>query len=79
LIRLPIFAADIPPIRESAGEQAYLFDPGGDPSTVARQIISYLDQDKGYKFKHHVMDNYSWDSIVSGVVLPLLKEVVNGK
>jgi mannosylglucosylglycerate synthase len=79
LVRLPIFAADIPPIRESAGGLGYLFELGSDPSTVANQIISYLDRNNSYKFKQHVLDNFSWDPIIRELVIPLLKEVVNGK
>jgi mannosylglucosylglycerate synthase len=78
LIRLPIFAADIPPIRESAAGFAHLFDLESEPSRVARAIISSLDEGKKYSFKHKVIEKYSWESIVKDMVIPLLQEVVNG-
>ena len=78
LMHLPIFAADIPPIRESAGEAAYLFNPTGDPNLVADAIASHLKMDKRYHLKRRVLGKYTWESIIDRQVIPLLQEVIQG-
>ena len=78
LMHLPIFAADIPPIRESAGEAAYLFNPTGDPNLVADAIASHLKMDKRYHLKRRVLGKYTWESIVDNKVIPILQEVIQG-
>jgi mannosylglucosylglycerate synthase len=78
LMHLPIFAADIPPIRESAGDAAYLFDPTGDPLPVANAIASHLKMDKRYHLKQRVLGKFSWESIINKQVIPLMNEVIIG-
>ncbi len=75
LARLPIFAADIPPIRESAGPWAVRFDPDGDPSKVARQIEKHLATNAIYHMRRHVLRTYTWERILETKIVPLLQEV----
>lgn len=72
LSRLPVFAADIPSIRESGGQFIHRFDPDGDPKLVADAIVSHLEQDRNYQLKHRVVNNYSWDAIVKKRIIPFL-------
>lgn len=75
LARLPIFAAGIPPIRESAGDLAYLFDPGSPPQVVGEAIVSRLDNDPAYLLRRKVLDRYTWRAIVQKEMIPLLSSV----
>jgi len=77
LVRLPIFAADIPSIHESAGDMAEFFDPEGNPHQVAESIISQLASNPYYHLRRRVLDHFTWKSIVKNKVVPLIMESVN--
>jgi mannosylglucosylglycerate synthase len=72
LARMPVFASDIPPFRESAGELAELFDPSGDPSTAAKVLLERLESDPAFQLKRRVMGRFSWQSIIDKQILPML-------
>jgi glycosyltransferase involved in cell wall biosynthesis len=74
LTRLPVFAAAIPSIQGSVGELGHLFDPNGDPKTVARQIASFISTDDAYRLRRRVIDRFSWQALVTGLLIPLIEE-----
>jgi len=76
LVRLPVFAADIPPLQESAGHLAHLFDPEGDPEAVAQAIADHLAGDPAYQLKRRVLSQFTWDAVLERHLLPLLREVI---
>jgi glycosyltransferase involved in cell wall biosynthesis len=73
LSRLPIFATDIPPIRESAASLSTLFDPQEEPGEVALKIANFLDQDRTYQLRRRVLHRYTWRSIFENQLLPLIE------
>lgn len=85
LTRLPIFAADIPPLRESTGAPsgsswpgrslAHLFDPEGEPAAVAEAIAAHLAADRAYQMRRRVLDHYTWGAIVERHLIPLIQGV----
>ncbi len=75
LARMPIFAAHLPPIRESAGNLAYYFNPEGEPYAVAKAIAERLSQDPLYQMRKRVFRHFTWEVIVKERVIPLLEEV----
>lgn len=74
LARLPVFAADIAPVHESAGQLAQVFDPDGDPAAVANAIREYLENDRAYRLKKRVLDQFTWRSIVKNKLIPIIEE-----
>ncbi len=76
LIRLPIFAADIPPIRESTRGLARLFDLETPPEQVAAWIDSFLQTDQAYQLRQRVRDEFSWTRIGQRELLPLIRAVL---
>jgi mannosylglucosylglycerate synthase len=76
LARLPVFAADIPPVRESAGEFGYLFNPKGKAEPVAQTIAAYYQADRSYLLKRRVLDKFTWQAILEKKIIPLLNAVV---
>jgi glycosyltransferase involved in cell wall biosynthesis len=76
LARLPIFAANIPTLQESAGELAHVFDPQGDPQTVADAIASQLANDRAYRLRRRVLENFSWQAVLEQSLIPLIEEGV---
>ncbi len=79
LLRLPIFAADIPPVRESAGEWAVTFDPEGDPAVAAERIVAHLKRDPIYQMRRRVRQRFTWERIVRDRVVPLIEALLQGR
>ncbi len=77
LARIPIFAADIPPVRESAGPCAYTFDPDGAPEPVADMIARVLKEGTIYPMRQRVLRHFTWQQIIDERVIPLLMEVAS--
>jgi glycosyltransferase involved in cell wall biosynthesis len=75
LARLPVFAADIPPVAESSGGLAQVFSPQGEPQAIAQMIAGSLSEDRAYQLKRRVIDQFSWDAILYKKIIPLLDEV----
>ena len=73
LARLPVFAADIPTVEESAGQWAHRFDPDGNPQRVANQILDHLENNPGYQLHRRVIHQFSWQSIVQNQLVPLIE------
>jgi glycosyltransferase involved in cell wall biosynthesis len=76
LARLPIFCADIPPLRQTAGADAYYFDPAAaPPAEVAAAIWSSLSQSAPYRLGGRVRHNYQWDQIIARQLIPFMEAV----
>jgi len=78
LARIPIFATNLPPFRESAGSLATLFDPNTPPDQVARSVVDIINADRAFQLRRRVLGRYTWRSVVETKILPLLKEGVAG-
>lgn len=76
LARMPVFAADIPPVRESAGEWAHRFDPEGDPAEVAADILAALEKDAGYQLRKRVIGRFTWQAILHNRIIPLIEATI---
>jgi glycosyltransferase involved in cell wall biosynthesis len=76
LSRMPVFAADIPSIRESSSGYAHLFALSCTPESVGQAIISRLQSDSAFRLRRSVLANYTWDSIVRNRVIPLIESVL---
>lgn len=74
LAGLPVFCADIPPLRELAGEMAIYFSPEADPIQVADLIDQKLSNDPVYCMRLKVRTQYSWERVYSEKIAPLLKD-----
>ena len=75
LARIPVFAADIPSVRESAGGLAWLFDPEGDPTAVARMLAELLNRDRVYRLRRRVLEEFTWSKVLEKRLYPLIEEV----
>ncbi|MBN1218690.1 MAG: glycosyltransferase family 4 protein [Anaerolineae bacterium] len=77
LARLPIFATDLPPFRESAGPEARLFALDTPADQVAHTIIETLQADRAFQLRRRVLEQFTWRGIVKTRILPLLEEVIS--
>jgi len=75
LARIPVFAANIPTVMESAGEFAHLFDPDNDPEVVAKSIRDTLETDQAFQLRQRVLDKFTWKAILKKDLIPLIEEV----
>lgn len=73
LVRLPIFCADIPALRELAGADADFFSPHAEPHSVANQIARGMSLNAGLRLHRTVLRNYDWNSIVRRYIEPILR------
>lgn len=76
LARLPIFATNLPPFRESAADKATLFAPDTPPAEVAATITATLQTDRAFQLRRRVRTHFTWQGIVKHQILPLLSQVV---
>ncbi len=79
LARLPVFAADIPPIRESAGDLAHRFELEDDPAIVADAILDHLQHDRAYQLRRRVLHQFTWEAVLEQHLIPLLDEVMRSE
>lgn len=73
LARLPVFCADIPPLRETGDGLATFFKPDGDPVEIAARIAMVLKSDKPGLLRRRVRQNYIWARIFEERIRPLLE------
>lgn len=78
LTRLPVFASDIPPVRESTGMHAHLFDlRHADATWVARMINDELQKNQEYQLRTRIKEIFTWQALLERKILPLFERVRN--
>lgn len=75
--RLPIVCADLPTLREVAGDDATYFDPDADPEHVASLVLRRLEADPAARLAARARAAYSWDAIYAARIEPLLLDVAS--
>ena len=73
ITRLPVFCADIPPLRDLGGDDATYFSSEADPEAVAAMIAARLQADPAYRFAARARRSFSWEAIYTAHVAPLLR------
>lgn len=68
----PVFCADIPPFRESAGDRALYFALDEPPAAIARRIAAALAADDRLRWRREVRRRYAWEAIYRRAIIPLL-------
>ena len=73
LSRLPIFCAELPPLRETGQTYAHYFSPEDSVDVVARRMMDYFQSDAIFQMKRRVVMEYSWEEIFRRKIEPLLE------
>jgi glycosyltransferase involved in cell wall biosynthesis len=73
LAGLPVFCADIPPLRELGGAEVTYFSPEAEPATVAAAVAARLHTDPVYALRVRVRQHYTWERIYTAHLAPLLE------
>ncbi len=74
LVGLPIFCADILPLREIAGSHATYFSPDVDPPVLANLVTEQLQNSDIYQLRQQILQQYTWDGIYKHRIAPLLNQ-----
>jgi glycosyltransferase involved in cell wall biosynthesis len=72
--RLPVVCADIPALRELAGEDATYVDPGGTPAAAAALVRARLQADAAHRLAVRCRASFDWDALFASRIRPLLVE-----
>lgn len=72
LAGLPVFCADIPPLRELGGDEAIYFSPDADPAEVARLIGERLASNPVVRLRARVRNEFTWERVYQTHILPVL-------
>jgi len=72
LSRLPLFCADIPPFRETAGGIAHYFSLEDGPERVAGMIHRTLEADTAFLMRRRVLERYTWEEMFRSRIEPLV-------
>jgi len=70
---IPIFCADIEPLRALAGDEAVYFSPDENPVQIASWVMEKLQADSAYRRRVRVRQNYTWQAIYSKQIAPLFE------
>jgi glycosyltransferase involved in cell wall biosynthesis len=74
LARLPIFCADIPPLRAIGRDDATYFSPDAAPEAVAAAVAARLSADPVYRLAARARRDYPWRRIYQEHLMPLLEK-----
>lgn len=77
LAQLPIFCADIPPFRETAGDLANYFALDESADAIAARMLDFFKHDARYQLKQRVREKYLWEHIFTEYIEPLMKSYAN--
>ena len=74
LLGVPVFAAEMPAVREVAGDDCWRFDPSVEPASVlAGRLLRAMHASPVARLRVRVRQTMRWDSIVANQLLPLLE------
>ena len=72
---IPVFCSDLPPLRQSGGDDVTYFDPQHDsPTKIAAQIVSVLNASSSFRLRVRVRQQYRWETIIRRSLIPLLEK-----
>lgn len=72
LSRMPVFCADLPPLRDLGGEAAVYFSPDADPAQLAASVAARLQSDDAFQLSARVRATFTWEAVYRRHLTPLL-------
>lgn len=71
--RLPVFCADIPPLRKLGLDDATYFSPDENPASVSKMIADYFKTSPPARFAARARTSFRWEAIYRAQIAPLLQ------
>jgi len=69
---LPVFCADIPPLRELGINDAVFFSPDEDPTKIANMLAEYFQSSSTVRLSMRARSSFRWEAIYRQHIAPLL-------
>ncbi len=74
LSNISVFCSDLPPLRQSGGDDVIYFDPLHDsPSRIGQQITTVLNASSAFRLRQRVRQHYRWEITIRRTLIPLLE------
>ncbi len=73
LAGIPVFSTPVPATAELASREAYIFTPNDNAAKVAKQILHWMRENREYRLRKKVRQQYTWDAIFEQELLPILE------
>ena len=73
LAGIPVFSTAVPGAVEIGGSEVFVFSPQDDPEDIVQAILEWTQNNKVYKMKRRVRQEYTWQAIFEREILPLLE------
>ena len=70
---MPVFCADITPLRELGRDEAFYFSPDEAPENVAAMIANFFKANSVFHFSARVRGSYTWNAVYTQHIKPLLQ------
>jgi glycosyltransferase involved in cell wall biosynthesis len=77
LARLPVFARELPPLRELGQEDVFLFPTEAPPESLAAAIAHFLEADSVARLRRRVRQQFDADRLIRERLIPLLEETLS--
>ena len=71
---IPIFCADIPPLRDLGLDYVSYFSAGGSPSEIASLIVEQSSSSSLFGFRTHVRSHYAWREIYGKQIKMIIRK-----
>ena len=75
LAGIPVFCADIPPLRDLGMSFVQYFSLDDEPANIASLLWKHLSASMVFKFRVHVRSRYTWRQVYEQQIEPLLERV----
>jgi glycosyltransferase involved in cell wall biosynthesis len=72
LVGVPVVCTDMPAADEIGGPDVTRFGTTEDPSLLANEILSLLEEDPVYRLRRRVRQQYTWQAVFQREIRPLL-------
>jgi mannosylglucosylglycerate synthase len=74
LAGIPIFCADIPPLRATGQADVTYFDPVNDsPDHIATRVLTNLESNPAARLRRRMRQSFRWDALIRDQLVPLLE------
>jgi glycosyltransferase involved in cell wall biosynthesis len=74
LAGIPIFCADIPPLRATGQADVTYFDPVNDsPDHIASRALATLESNSAARLRRRMRQSFRWDALIRDQLVPLLE------
>lgn len=75
LVGIPVFCADIPPLRDLGGSLVHYFSLEEEPAKIAALILKALSSSALFAFRNRVRSQLTWRQVYQQQIQPLLERV----